>query len=71
MMVTLKNQLETYIVNVCDVDEMLFNLKGLDDLSEKLVKAKKHLNYSLVFRLVKFAFLLEWPLLQLKELLRQ
>nr|XP_016509660.1 PREDICTED: zinc finger MYM-type protein 1-like [Nicotiana tabacum] len=40
--VTLKNQLETYIV----------------DLSVTLVKTKKHLNYPFVFYLVKFALLL-------------
>ncbi|XP_060203030.1 uncharacterized protein LOC132631472 [Lycium barbarum] len=57
IMVTLKNQLETYIVDVRDVDERFSNLKGLGDLSKELVKAKKHLNYPLVFRLVKFALL--------------
>ncbi|XP_070046177.1 uncharacterized protein [Nicotiana tomentosiformis] len=56
--VTLKNQLETYIVDVRDVDERFSNLQGLVDLSETLVKTKKHLNYSVVFRLVKFALLL-------------
>ncbi|XP_060173475.1 uncharacterized protein LOC132604137 isoform X1 [Lycium barbarum] len=58
IMVTLKNQLETYIVDVRDVDERFSNLKGLGDLSKELVKAKKHLNYPFVFRLVKFALLL-------------
>ncbi|XP_070052349.1 uncharacterized protein [Nicotiana tomentosiformis] len=56
--VTLKNQLETYIVDVRDVDERFSNLQGLVDLSETLVKTKKHLNYPFVFRLVKFALLL-------------
>ncbi|KAH0636804.1 hypothetical protein KY289_036719 [Solanum tuberosum] len=58
VMVTLRNQLETYIVDVCDVDKRFSNLKGLGDLSEMLVKVKKHLNYPLVFRLIKFALLL-------------
>ncbi|XP_060217059.1 uncharacterized protein LOC132644483 [Lycium barbarum] len=58
IMVTLKNQLETYIVDVRDVDERFSNLKGLGGLSKELVKAKKHLNYPFVFRLVKFALLL-------------
>lgn len=30
MMVTLKSQLETYIADVHDVDDMFFTLKGLD-----------------------------------------
>ncbi|XP_049343187.1 uncharacterized protein LOC125807502 [Solanum verrucosum] len=55
VMVTLRNQLETYIV---DVDKRFSNLKGLGNLSEMLVKVKKHLNYPLVFRLIKFALLL-------------
>ncbi|XP_009603071.1 uncharacterized protein [Nicotiana tomentosiformis] len=58
IMVTLKNQLETCIVDVRDVDERFSNLQGLVDLSETLVKTKKHLNYPFVFRLVKFALLL-------------
>ncbi|XP_018623814.3 uncharacterized protein [Nicotiana tomentosiformis] len=56
--VTLKNQLETYIVDIRDVDERFSNLQGLVDLSETLVKTKKYLNYPFVFRLVKFALLL-------------
>uniref|UniRef100_A0A1S4BM31 Zinc finger MYM-type protein 1-like n=1 Tax=Nicotiana tabacum TaxID=4097 RepID=A0A1S4BM31_TOBAC len=58
IMITLKNQLETYIVDVRDVDERFSNLQGLVDLSDILVKTKKHLNYAFVFRLVKFALLL-------------
>ncbi|XP_033515332.1 uncharacterized protein [Nicotiana tomentosiformis] len=58
IMVTLKNQLETYIVDVTDVDERFSNLQGHVDLSETLVKTKKHVNYPFVFRLVKFALLL-------------
>ncbi|XP_070049999.1 uncharacterized protein [Nicotiana tomentosiformis] len=56
--VTLKNQLETYIVDARDVDERFSNLQELVDLSETLVKTKKHLNYPFVFRPVKFALLL-------------
>nr|XP_016454667.1 PREDICTED: zinc finger MYM-type protein 1-like [Nicotiana tabacum] len=56
--VTLKNQLETYIVDVRDVDKKFSNLQGLVNLFETLVKTKKHLNYPFVFRLVKFALLL-------------
>nr|XP_033512911.1 uncharacterized protein LOC117272970 [Nicotiana tomentosiformis] len=58
IMVTLKNQHETYIVDIRDVDERFSNLQGLVDLSEILVKTKKHLNYPFVFCLVKFALLL-------------
>ncbi|KAG5572106.1 hypothetical protein H5410_061872 [Solanum commersonii] len=58
VMVTLRNQIETYIVDVRDVDRRFSNLKRLGDISEKLVKVKKHLNYSLVFRLIKFVLLI-------------
>ncbi|KAG5597843.1 hypothetical protein H5410_039075 [Solanum commersonii] len=58
VMVTLRNQLETYIVDVRDVDKRFSNLKGLGDLSEMLVKVKKHLNYPFVFCLRKFVLLL-------------
>ncbi|XP_059285124.1 uncharacterized protein LOC132038477 [Lycium ferocissimum] len=58
IMVTLKNELETYIVDVRDVDGRFSNLKGLGNLTEELVKTKKHLNYPLVFGLVKFVLLL-------------
>ncbi|KAM3202206.1 hypothetical protein P3L10_029830 [Capsicum annuum] len=58
IMVTLKNQLQTYIIDVRDVNERFSNLKGLGNLSEELVKTKKYFNYPLVFRLVKFALLL-------------
>ncbi|XP_019229223.1 PREDICTED: uncharacterized protein LOC109210280 [Nicotiana attenuata] len=58
IMVTLKNQLETYIVDVRHFDERFSNLQRLVDLSETLVKTKNHLNYPFVFRLVKFALLL-------------
>ncbi|KAG5601680.1 hypothetical protein H5410_033050, partial [Solanum commersonii] len=41
VMVTLRNQLETYIVDVRDVDKRFSNLKGLGDLSEMLVKLER------------------------------
>ncbi|KAG5629888.1 hypothetical protein H5410_001605 [Solanum commersonii] len=41
VMVTLRNQLETYIVDVHDVDKRFSNLKGLGDLSEVLVKGEE------------------------------
>ncbi|XP_059314946.1 uncharacterized protein LOC132065532 isoform X2 [Lycium ferocissimum] len=54
----LENQLATYIIDVRDIDERFSNVNGLCDLSRKLVQTKKHLNYHLVFRLVKLALLL-------------
>ncbi|XP_060210907.1 uncharacterized protein LOC132637910 [Lycium barbarum] len=55
---TLENQLASYIIDVRDVDERFLNLKGLCDLSKRLVQTKKHSNYPLVFYLVKLALLL-------------
>ncbi|XP_049345031.1 uncharacterized protein LOC125809438 [Solanum verrucosum] len=55
---TLENQLVNYIIDVRDIDERFSNLGGLGELSRKLVETKKHLTYSLVFLLVKFALLL-------------
>ncbi|XP_060182480.1 uncharacterized protein LOC132612175 [Lycium barbarum] len=57
-MSALENQLASYIIDVRDVDERFFDLKGLCDLSKRLVQTKKHSNYPLVFRLVKLALLL-------------
>ncbi|KAG5572475.1 hypothetical protein H5410_062241 [Solanum commersonii] len=54
----LENQLVNYIIDVRDIDEKFSNLGGLGELSRKLVEIKKHLTYSLVFLLVKFALLL-------------
>ncbi|XP_049372493.1 uncharacterized protein LOC125837404 [Solanum verrucosum] len=54
----LENQLVYYIIDVRDIDERFSNLGGLGELSRKLAETKKHLNYSLVFLLVKFALLL-------------
>ncbi|XP_060182411.1 uncharacterized protein LOC132612085 [Lycium barbarum] len=55
---TLEIQLASYIIDVRDVDERFSNLKGLCDLSKRLVQKKKHSNYPFVFRLVKRALLL-------------
>ncbi|XP_060181319.1 uncharacterized protein LOC132610923 [Lycium barbarum] len=55
---TLENQLASYIIDVRDVDERFLNLKGLCDISKRLIQTKKHSNYPLVFRLVKLALLL-------------
>ncbi|XP_019259979.1 PREDICTED: uncharacterized protein LOC109238010 [Nicotiana attenuata] len=55
--VDLRFQLENYIVDVRDHDKRFSDLKGLGDLSKKLVETKKHGTYPLVFRLVKFALL--------------
>ncbi|XP_049373963.1 uncharacterized protein LOC125839009 [Solanum verrucosum] len=54
----LEIQLVNYIIDVCDIDERFSDLGGLGELSRKLVETKKHLTYSLVFLLVKFALLL-------------
>lgn len=54
----LENQLANYIIDVRDIDKRFSNLSGLGELSRKLIETKKHLNYSLVFLLVKFALLL-------------
>ncbi|KAK4713792.1 hypothetical protein R3W88_019699 [Solanum pinnatisectum] len=54
----LENQLVNYIIYVRGIDERFSNLGGLGELSRKLVETKKHLNYSLVFLLVKFTLLL-------------
>ncbi|XP_049349991.1 uncharacterized protein LOC125814567 [Solanum verrucosum] len=54
----LENQLVNYIIDVRDINERFSNLGGLGELSRKLVETNKHLTYSLVFLLVKFALLL-------------
>nr|XP_009777751.1 PREDICTED: zinc finger MYM-type protein 1-like [Nicotiana sylvestris] len=51
-------ELQNYIVDVRDHDKRFSGLKGLGDLSIKLVETKKHGTYPLVFQLVKFALLL-------------
>ncbi|KAG5615923.1 hypothetical protein H5410_015747 [Solanum commersonii] len=54
----LEYQLVNYIIDIHDIEERFSNLGGLWELSIKLVWTKKHLNYSLVFLLVKFDLLL-------------
>lgn len=56
-MVILRNQIETSTINICDTDKWFSSLKRLDDISEKLVKVKKHLNSFFVFCLIKFVLL--------------
>ncbi|XP_060216718.1 uncharacterized protein LOC132644157 [Lycium barbarum] len=53
----LENQLARNIIDVRDLNERFSDLKGLCDLSKRLVQTKKHSNYPLVFRLVKLALL--------------
>ncbi|XP_055835293.1 uncharacterized protein LOC129903799 [Solanum dulcamara] len=54
----LENQLASYIIDVRDLDERFSDLKGLCDLSKRLIQTKKHSNYPLVFLLVKLVLLL-------------
>ena len=53
----LDNQLETYIVDLRSHDGFT-SLKGINDLSIKLVETKKHIVYPLVYLLVKLALIL-------------
>ncbi|XP_009772384.1 uncharacterized protein [Nicotiana sylvestris] len=57
-MVDLRFQLQNYLVDVRDHDKRFSGLRGLGNLSIKLVETKKHGTYPLVFQLVKFALLL-------------
>ncbi|XP_019231737.1 PREDICTED: zinc finger MYM-type protein 1-like [Nicotiana attenuata] len=57
-MVDLRFQLQNYIVDVRDHDKRFSDLRGLGNLSTKLVETKKHGTYPLIFQLVKFALLL-------------
>ncbi|XP_016502841.2 uncharacterized protein LOC107820981 [Nicotiana tabacum] len=57
-MVDLRFQLQNYLVNVRDHDKRFSGLRGLGNLSIKLVETKKHGTYPLVFQLVKFVLLL-------------
>ncbi|XP_050906241.1 uncharacterized protein LOC127119919 isoform X2 [Lathyrus oleraceus] len=53
----LDSELETYIIDVrCDAD--FASLKEINDLSEKLVKTRKHIVYPLVYLLLKLALIL-------------
>ena len=51
------NQLKTYIVDLRSHDEFT-SLKGINDLSTKLMETKKHIVYLLVYLLVKLALIL-------------
>ncbi|XP_070031442.1 uncharacterized protein [Nicotiana tomentosiformis] len=51
-------ELQNYIVDVRDHDKRFSDLRGLGNLSTKLVETKKHETYPLIFQLVKFALLL-------------
>ena len=53
----LDNQLETYIIDMRSSIEFA-SLKGISDLSEKLVETRKHIVYPLVYRLLKLAMIL-------------
>jgi hypothetical protein len=53
----LDSQVENYIMDVCSEVEFA-SLKGINDLSEKLVKTRKHIVYPLVYRLLKLAMIL-------------
>ena len=56
-LLVLDNQLETYIMDVRSHNEFT-SLKGINELSVKLVETKKHVVYPLVYLLVKLALLL-------------
>ncbi|KAJ0964830.1 hypothetical protein J5N97_025968 [Dioscorea zingiberensis] len=53
----LDNQLETYVIDLRSHDEFK-SLKGINELSIKLVETKKHIVYPLVYLLVKLALIL-------------
>ena len=51
------DQLETYTIDLSSHEEFK-SLKGINDLSIKLVETKKHIMYPLVYLLVKLALIL-------------
>jgi hypothetical protein len=53
----LDNQLETYIIDMRSSIEFA-SLKGISDLSEKLVETGRHVVFPLVYRLLKLAMIL-------------
>ncbi|CAN1302669.1 Zinc finger MYM-type protein 1 [Linum perenne] len=53
----LEHQLETYIFNM-QANDYFKGLKGIEELSMKMVKTKKHLVYPLVYLLLKMALIL-------------
>ncbi|KRH32516.1 hypothetical protein GLYMA_10G055700v4 [Glycine max] len=56
-LVMLDNQLETYIIDMRSNVELSF-LKGIKNLSEKLVETGRHIVYPLVYLLLKLAMIL-------------
>jgi hypothetical protein len=56
-LVFLDSQLETYISDMRKSVEFA-SLKGISDLSKKLVATKRHITYSFVYRLLKLAMIL-------------
>jgi len=56
-LVFLDNQLATYIVDMRRSYEFAY-LKGISDLSKTMVALKKHIDYPLVYRLLKLAMIL-------------
>lgn len=53
----LDNQLETYIIDMCNNIEFA-SLKGIGDLSKKLVETRRHVVYPLVYQLLKLTMIL-------------
>ncbi|GAV62305.1 LOW QUALITY PROTEIN: hypothetical protein CFOL_v3_05829, partial [Cephalotus follicularis] len=51
------SQLDTYIINMCSCDECS-ELKGIGDFVKKLVKLKKDILYTFVFKVVSFTLIL-------------
>ncbi|XP_058733557.1 uncharacterized protein LOC131605187 [Vicia villosa] len=56
-LVMLDNQLETYIIDMRTSAEFA-SLKGISDLSKKLVATKRHIVYPLLYKLLKLALIL-------------
>jgi hypothetical protein len=56
-LITLDNQLETYIFDMCSSDEFA-TLKGIGQLAEKLVEMKRDVVYPLVYSLVTLSLIL-------------
>jgi hypothetical protein len=56
-LITLDNQLETYIFDICFSDEFA-TLKGIEQLAEKLVEMKKDVVYLLVHLLAALSLIL-------------
>ena len=58
-------ELNTFIINVHD-EERFFDLRGIGELSRKLLQTKKHMNFLHLYLLVKLALLYQFPLQLLK-----